>query len=167
MHRLHFVYFGNSSGWFYCRICPSDSTYINRKLLNFTFFQTTNIDWLDPFVFFSLPFFSFNRIFLHRKIACAHVSVWFVKMSNWLSDPKESSIVYRDVIFISTKQKVSIVCEMIRPINVCVKRKAVVIRKLIHRWYQSYENTLPNTIRNSTNWLARIWDGQRNKKKGK
>lgn len=102
---------------------------------------------------------------MHRKIACAHVPVWFVKISNWLSDPKESSIVYRDVIFISTKQKVSIVCEMIRPINVCVKRKAVVIRKLIHRWYQSYENTLPNTIRNSTNWLARIWDGQRNKKK--
>lgn len=102
---------------------------------------------------------------MHRKIACAHVPVWFVKMSNWLSDPKESSIVYRDVIFISTKQKVSIVCEMIRPINVCVKRKAVVIRKLIHRWYQSYENTLPNTIRNSTNWLARIWDGQRNKKR--
>lgn len=77
--------------------------------------------------------------------------------------PQESNTVYQGIISTLTKQKVSIVYEMTLPISVYVKQKDESIRMLIHKWYLNYGNSLLNIIRNFTNWLARTWDGRKNK----
>lgn len=174
-----------AEGCFYCRICRfSYMTRINRKLFKFSF-SNKYFNWLNLFIcsFFHSSRFLFTRFHSNMLSPCFNTQIddadaWkcccrieirlmyagcrcalarlLVSQFNWLLHPKESSIVYRDAIFISTRLKVSIVCEMIQLISVCVKQRAVSIRTLIHRWYQNYENSLPNIIRSSTNWLARI-----------
>lgn len=126
------------------------------------------------FIWSQFHFTNINLHYIHYTLTliladlCAQsrsaLTFQFVELSfNLLFVPQESNIVYRDEISISMRPKVSTACETIRPINVCAKQKAESIHMWIHRWYQNYGNSLPNTIKSFMNWSVRIWDGQRNR----
>lgn len=66
--------------------------------------------------------------------------------------------------FTSTRRKVSTVCATKPVTSACGRRKAANIRGSTRLWCPSCASSSSNTIKNSTNWSARILAGRRSKR---